>query len=52
MNYKFVGDGLGVPGLPHNISAEEAEELGVTEILTAAIENGNYVVDDSEESEE
>lgn len=25
MKYKFVGDGLGVAGLPHEISAEEAE---------------------------
>jgi hypothetical protein len=42
MNYKFVGEGMGVPGLPHVISDEEAEEQGLTELLRAAIENGNY----------
>lgn len=41
--YKFVGDGAGVPGLPHEISDEEAEALGVADILKAAIENGRYV---------
>ena len=43
MNYKYVGDGAGVPGLPHEISDEEAEALGVTELLMAALENGSYV---------
>ena len=41
-NYKFVGEGMGVPGLPHEITDEEAAELEVTELLVAAIENGNY----------
>jgi hypothetical protein len=41
--YQYVGDGLGVPGLPHKISRKEAERLGVLDILEAAIENGNYV---------
>lgn len=41
--YKFVGSGEGVPGLPHVISDEEAAALGVSEILKAAVENGNYV---------
>jgi len=45
MKYKFVGDGAGVPGLPHEISDEEAEALGVTELLKAALENGSYVED-------
>jgi hypothetical protein len=40
--YKYVGDGVGVPGLPHEISDEEAEQLGVVELLKAAIENGSY----------
>lgn len=43
MKYKFVGDGVGVPGLPHEITREEAQQLGVEEILDAAIANGNYV---------
>jgi hypothetical protein len=41
--YKYVGDGMGVPGLPHEISDEEVEALGVTELLKAALENGSYV---------
>jgi hypothetical protein len=40
--YRFVGHGLGVPGLPHVISDEEAEQLWVVELLKAAVENGNY----------
>ena len=43
MIYKFIGAGMGVPGLPHQISEEEAERLGVKELLQAAIDNGNYV---------
>lgn len=42
MEYKFVGDGMGVPGLPHEISDEEAEQMGVTELLKAALDNGSY----------
>ena len=42
MIYKFIGAGMGVPGLPHQISEEEAERLGVKELLQAAIENGSY----------
>lgn len=45
MEYKFIGEGAGVPGLPHEISDEEAESLGVTELLKAALENGSYVQD-------
>ncbi len=46
MTYKYVDDGMGVPGLPHRITEEEAEALGVSALLQAAIENGNYVVDE------
>ena len=42
--YKYVGDGMGVPGLPHEISDDEAAALGVSEILDAAIKNGSYVI--------
>lgn len=45
MKYKFVGEGEGVPGLPHQITDAEAEALGVADILSAALANGNYVVD-------
>jgi hypothetical protein len=43
MTYKFVGDGTGVPGLPHEITDAEAKELGVSEILKEAVKNGSYV---------
>ena len=41
--YKYVGNGMGVPGLPHLVSDDEAAELGVLHILREAIENGSYV---------
>jgi hypothetical protein len=47
MEYKYVGEGAGVPGLPHQISDEEAEALGVTELLKAAVENGSYVAQEA-----
>lgn len=40
--YIYVGNGLGVPGLPHEISESEAKRLGLKEILMAAVKNGNY----------
>ena len=43
MIYKFVGNGAGIPGLPHEISDEQAKELGLTAILEEAVRNGNYV---------
>lgn len=42
MKYRYVGDGLGIPGLPHEITDEEAVELGLSELLKAAVENGSY----------
>lgn len=42
-NYKYVGNGMGVPGLPHLVSDDEAAELGVLHILNEAVENGSYV---------
>jgi len=42
MKYIYVGNGIGVPGLPHEISDDEAAALGVTEILEEAVRNGNY----------
>lgn len=44
MNYKFIGDGMGVPGLPHEITDDEALELDVVELLEDAISNGNYEI--------
>ena len=40
--FVYVGDGEGVPGLPHQLTAAEAEAIGVKELLEAAIKNGNY----------
>ena len=40
--YCFCGNGLGIPGLPHEVSAEQAQELGLLEVLQAAVQNGNY----------
>lgn len=42
MTYRYVGDGMGVPGLPHEITEDEAVALDVVELLEAAIANGNY----------
>lgn len=41
--YEYVGDGLGVPGLPHQLSTADAEALGVLDLLAAAVHNGSYV---------
>ena len=40
--YRFCGNGTCIPGLPHEVSAREAEALGLLDVLQAAIENGNY----------
>jgi hypothetical protein len=40
--YQFCGDGQGIPGLPHEISQAEADELGVGDVLKSAIEAGVY----------
>lgn len=40
--YHFIGEGAGVPGLPHELTDEEARGLGVEELLQAALANGNY----------
>lgn len=42
MDYRYVGDGVGVPGLPHEISDDEAEKLGVKDLLDEAIANGSF----------
>ena len=40
--YRYVGAGLGVPGLPHELSGDEADELGVSDILAEALKAGIY----------
>jgi hypothetical protein len=42
MNYRYVGPDAAIIGLPHEVTEEEAEQLGVSELLQAAIENGSY----------
>ena len=41
--YRFcAAGGQGIPGLPHEVTAAQAKELGLLEVLQAAIQNGNY----------
>ena len=40
--FRFCGEGAGVPGLPHVVTSKQAEELGLLEVLDAAVRNGNY----------
>jgi hypothetical protein len=43
---KYIFDksqGDGIPGLPHEVTDEEAKALGVFETLQAAIKSGAYV---------
>lgn len=40
--YRFVGEGAGVPGLPHEITDEEARALGVQDLLMDALKAGTY----------
>jgi hypothetical protein len=40
--YRFCGDGRGIPGLPHELTVARAFELGLQDLLRAAIRNGNY----------
>lgn len=40
--YTYVGDGLGVPGLAHEITQEQADADGLGELLAQCIETGMY----------
>lgn len=40
--FQFCGDGMGIAGLPHTVTANQAKELGLLEVLEAALKNGNY----------
>lgn len=40
--FLFVGSGAGVPGLPHELTDDEARELGVEKILDEAVKTGTY----------
>lgn len=41
--YTYVGEGLGVPGLAHEITQEQAEAEGVGALLKDCIALGVYV---------
>lgn len=41
-SYRFVGNGPGIPGLAHEVTAEEAKALGVEDVLAAAVARGAY----------
>ena len=40
--YKYVGEGQGIPGLPNEISNARAKSLGVEQLLKDAIKAGVY----------
>jgi hypothetical protein len=40
--YVYVGQGLGLPGLPAELTIQEARELQVADILVEAIKAGVY----------
>ena len=40
--YKYIDDGLGVSGLPHEITDDQAKDGGVEQILKEAVAAGLY----------
>ena len=42
MKYKYVGNGQGVPGLPNEVSKQEAKDLGLGDVLKECIKAGLY----------
>jgi hypothetical protein len=40
--YVFVGEGIGIPGLPHRVTQVEAAQLGLSDVLSKAITDGSY----------
>jgi hypothetical protein len=41
--YRYNGDGAGLPGLPNEVSEEEAQKLGMADVLKNAVAVGLYV---------
>lgn len=41
--YIYVGIGDGIPGMPHEITDEQAKADGLTPALLEAVKNGSYV---------
>jgi hypothetical protein len=50
--FKYCGDGLGIAGMPHELTREQAEQLGILEKLDEAIAAGVYKTERSIEKEE
>jgi len=42
--YKYIGEGKGVPGLPHELTELEVAKLGEERLLADALANGQYEV--------
>lgn len=40
--FRYCGAGAGIPGLPHELTEDEARALGVRDVLDAALANGSY----------
>lgn len=40
--YIYRGEGLGIPGMPHELTRSQAAELGVLDLLETAIASGVY----------
>lgn len=40
--YRYIGDGEGIPGLPHLLTAAWAEQHGVLGLMQDAIAAGKY----------
>jgi hypothetical protein len=43
--YVYIGDGLGIGGLPHRVTRAEAIQMQAEKELDAAIEAGVYVIE-------
>ena len=41
--YRYAGKGAGLPGLPNEVTDEEAQALGMNEVLENAVAVGLYV---------
>ena len=41
--FVFIGEGAGIPGLPHEVTRKEAEIRKAEDILDAALKRGVYV---------
>lgn len=42
IRYRYVGDGLGVPGLPHEIESKSGLPEHLKAVLESALEIGTY----------